>query len=282
MKTRLHTYYFDTTDKEQAAKYRELKRRLKYDEGLECFKSLGDHHATGTILEGHDIELETECLFADQWNTAPIADSVNGYHVFDWAENAIWNYGQENTTIKYGYWLEQTPEMKAIRQSISKCGYCGKQQPTGAFTFCPLCIDSEYLKPTELRLTRMMPISFDGQRPELSESERTYLMSLYREAQLHGTSERGAKRIAKARADVHAKYEAAITAATEERDGFIWLMDKGIRTDNVIYYSHTKQFHFGWRSPLSDDVVSELLNIISEFRWPYQLTCADGRKLTAV
>lgn len=38
---------------------------------------------------------------------------------------------------------------------------------------------------------------------------------------------------------------------------------------NVIYYDHTGRFGFGWREPLSDVELSTVLDIISEFSFPY-------------
>jgi len=53
----------------------------------------------------------------------------------------------------------------------------------------------------------------------------------------------------------------------------------GIKIDNCIYYSHTDRFSFGWRSPVSAEVVSEILNVISEFPFLYEIKCDDGKTL---
>jgi hypothetical protein len=58
-------------------------------------------------------------------------------------------------------------------------------------------------------------------------------------------------------------------------------MDHGYRDiDNVIYYTHTGKFGFGWRTPLDAAEVSALLDIITEFPYLYEIKAADGRKLT--
>lgn len=87
-------------------------------------------------------------------------------------------------------------------------------------------------------------------------------------------------RIAKARASLLADYDATIRNATTKRDAFLWLMDRGIKTGNVIFYSHTGRFSFGWRTKLDADTAAALLAVISEFSWPYDLLCADGRTLS--
>jgi len=52
--------------------------------------------------------------------------------------------------------------------------------------------------------------------------------------------------------------------------------------ENTIYYDHTGKFGFGWRQPLDAKTESALLDKISEFRWPYEISRAGKPKLTAV
>lgn len=58
-----------------------------------------------------------------------------------------------------------------------------------------------------------------------------------------------------------------------------WLLDHGISIENVIYYSHTDTFCFGWRDKCGAEFVGQVLEVISEFPYPYEIKCADGRKL---
>ncbi len=147
------------------------------------------------------------------------------------------------------------------------------------YVFCPHCIGSEYLKETDLHITRLKAIDDESNCAPLTDAERAHLMPLYKEAQIHGHTERDKKRIAAARATVAKDYDRAIRAATAKRDAFTWLMDNGIKLDNVIYYDHTETFCFGWRTPLGPELLSALLDVISEFHWRYQLKTADGRTL---
>lgn len=281
-----HAYRFDLNKPAEKEQYEALREKLT-GMGLKCFESWGgkgSHYSGG--LDGVTLQLETKHLFNNQWNTAPVAaaDSKtaaeNGMRVFDWAQDAC--VGDFPRWLKRGHWLEQTPEMAAIRRDVHKCGYCGAQEPASkGLVFCPHCIDSQYLEASNLYLTRLVCIADTNKpRPPLTEEERAALLPLYKDAQLHGTTERGKARIAKERADVESKFRKATHAATTERDGMIWLMDHGIRTDNCIYYSHTDRFCFGWRSPVSDEIKSALLDIISEFPFSYDIKCADGRTLS--
>jgi hypothetical protein len=280
-KTTLHTYYFDVSIADGKAAWDALRAKLKT--GPHCFGPvLADNYFAFRDLDGQEIELETAHLFENQWNTA------SGLRVFDWALTshiAGCRVDPENSPphIRRGHYLDQTAEMRSLRDNTSACGYCGKQEPAAkGYVFCPHCIDSEYLKEKDLYLTRMMPVSTPN-RAQLSDAERAHLLPLYRDAQLHGTTARGKARIARLRADIARDYAKAIADANAERDGFTWLLDNGfgqLAANNVIFYDHTGRFGFGWRTPCDAATVSALLEKISEFPGSYDIKCADGRTLS--
>lgn len=278
IKTVIHAYRFDVKVPAEKAAYQELRAKLK--DGPHLMESWGgaSHYAFVADIDGQEIELETECLFDNQWNTAPIAGhSENGLRVFDWAQDAAVLIP---ANIKQGHYLEQTDEMREVRRNTDKCGYCGKQEPAAkGYVFCPHCIGSQFLTVKDLPMTRMRPVCDSGPRRKesapLTEAEKAYLLPLYREAQLHGNTERDKARIAKERKDIAAKFEKAVRVATEERDGYTWLMDHGIRTDNVIYYSHTETFSFGWRTPIDAELETELLGELEGFPFAYEIKRAQ-------
>jgi len=279
LKTTIHSYYFDTRNPEEKAAYLALAKELKA-RGSECFETWGGNgHYNYKFKNGLDIELETSSLFENQWNTAPIPDiSDSGLRVFDWAQDYPIDFSK---SIKRGHYLELTDEMREIRRNVHKCGYCGKQEPAQkGYVFCPHCIGSSYLKSSDLPLLRMMPVEFKGNRAPLTEAEKAHLLPIYKEAQLHGNTERDKKRIADDRANLTKKRDKAIYIAETEFTGFSWLMDHGIKTDNCIYYSHTDRFCFGWRNPVDAEFLSELLDVVSEFPFAYDIKTQDGRTLS--
>ncbi len=280
IKTTLHAYEFNLHDPDQRAAYKDLCNKLR-ERGMRCteFVSTDGHtHHRNHIkpLDGCEITLELRHVFDNQWNTAPTETSDKGLRVFDWTQS----YLPHNEKYKAGHYLDVTAEMQAIRDNTNACGYCGYQtRAQRGDVFCPQCLDSEYLKASDLHLTRMQAVSAGHKRAALSEAEREHLLPLYRQAQIHGTTERGKRRAADRRRRVIEKHAKTTENAENERDGFLWLLDNGINVDNVIYYDHIGQFCFGWRKPVDDELRSELLNIISEFRWPYEIRCANGDKL---
>ncbi len=274
--TVLRAYRFDTSNTADAAAHDALRAKLTA-QGLTCFETwggdAGGHYLSQ--LDGLTLTLETDHLFANQWNTAPIPGvSETGYRVFDWAQDYMPD--GYNKRIKQGHYLEQTEGMIAIRKDTLKCGYCGNQEPAAtAPAFCQNCLDSEYLKSSELYLTRLVPVDCKGRPGPLTEAEAAELLPRYRDAQTTGSTERGRKRIAAARRKIADNYTKAVRVATTERDGFTWLMDHGFNTENVIFYSHTERFGFGWRSPVDPEVLSRLLDVISEFPFAYDIKTAD-------
>lgn len=273
MQTIFHAYRFNLKDAKQKAQWHALQTKLK-SLGLHCFETWGGNsHHYKPELDGTAIELETKHLFANQWNTAPIPGvSDLGLRIFDWAKDSnVPGWCADN--IAQGHWIEQTDEMREIRRNTIACGYCGRQEPAAkGYVFCPHCLDSEYLKASDLFLLRMLPVEIHNpERAPLSEAERGYLLPLYREAQIHGNSERGIQRKAKQCQDAIAECAKTIKDATIKRDATLWMLDRGLSVDNMIYYSHTGRFYFGWREPLSAEVANELLDHLCEFPFEYDL-----------
>ena len=263
--TVLHAYMFYIDQPQGKADYLALVEKLRAA-GLKCFETHGGgtHHRDD--LAG-PVTLETKHLFDNQWNTAPVG-AHSGHRVFDWAQDYMPN---RNPNLKRGHWLEQTEEMRTMRANRCKCGYCGNQMDMPDVpAFCPNCLDSEYLKSTELHLTRMQPVAND-KRAALTEAELAERLPLYKDAQLHGSTARGKARIAKRRADIAKKRDAEIHHANVEHDGLLWLMDHGI-SEEPIYYSHTGKFGFGWRSSGVDAAVKpELLAALADFPFAYEI-----------
>jgi hypothetical protein len=263
LKTKLHFYRFDA--KKDAVAYAALHEQLS--DGRHFFNVNSDpKNKWDDTPRVEEVELEMGHLFADQWNTK------DGRRVFDWYEGIVWINGRQRD-YRAGHWLEITPEMRELRRNTNVCGYCGKYEPAVKGSVFHLdCLDSEYLKESELHLLRMLPVDqFMPKRAPLTEAERAYLLPLFTKAQIEGSSERGAARIAKARRDIAQKAAKAIENATTERAGLLWLLDHGINTDNVIYYPHTGRFCFGWRKPLSESEYSALVEKTTEFLFDYDI-----------
>lgn len=274
MKTKLHHYSF-TLPKDKEA-YQAMAKEIEANgpEGRgRWMHALGngrfDYSKAGTVEE---VELDPSCLFENQWNET--TESGNR-RLFDWYEEAIFNEGRENKNVKRGHWLEITAEMTAARTDVRKCGYCGKHygplhDPIPG-EFCTACLDSAYLKESDLHLLRLLPLVGLQKREKLTEAESAALLPAYVDRQTTGTDSRAKQRRDKQRADVVKEYERDTANAKTKHDGKLWLWDRGFDLDNVTYYSHTGKFGFGWRSPLSDSVASKLLDIISEFPYPYEI-----------
>jgi len=132
--------------------------------GLKKFDSIAESHSRFyndliKPLNGQEIELETEFLFINQWNTAKTQTSEKGLRVFDWSEPIY-----PNKDIKEGMYLLQTPEMIEVRKNTCKCGFCGKQYYKPSFDFCTNCLGSEYLKVNDLFLLKLENVSFSDSR----------------------------------------------------------------------------------------------------------------------
>lgn len=282
MKTTLHHYSFDISKPEQKKLYFAMVHEIESN-GPEArghkMHSISDRFKASKAGTSEPVEIETECVFDNQWNSTTD-------RLFDWFEEAIFRNGIENKTVKRGHWLEITPEMASLRTNTFKCGYCGKhygpnheEKPSDGF--CRACLDNSYLTEDRLHLLRLLPLVGHQDRDNLTKEELEHLMPLYVARQTTGKDSRAKAKRDKERADVLADYDSTTKAATIERDGFLWLWDHGMNLDNVIYYSHTGVFCFGWREPVSASVESAILDFISEFPFAYEIKSVNGVKKAA-
>ena len=276
IKTKLHRYSVERGSPE--AKEIDALRKATQGEGagspMICIGKMDYPQRFPHIVE--EVELDPSFLFDNQWNEA----GDKGRRLFDYYEESAHN--PKFKTTRYGHWLEITPEMVAIRNQVHKCGYCGQHYPEPTTTgFCTKCLGSEYLEEKELKLLRLLPAanSFNGKRPELSSEEMAILLPAYRREQGLGKEARDVEKLKGLRLKVSkivqdAKDEAAkkIADAEIEQDGKNWLLDHNFRgIDNVIFYSHTQRWAFGWRKALSDGEKSYLKDMLCEFPYDYDL-----------
>lgn len=281
IKTTIHAYRFDLSKSDDAKAYAELCSKMKA-QGTECFETWGGLSHYQPSWDGLQITLETEFVFDNQWNTAPIVGVTDkGLRVFDWAQD----YQKYMKDLKQGHYLTITPEMVEVRTNRLKCGYCGKQYDKRDIpsppVFCRHCLGSEYLKPENLKLTRVEPVSHQTFAP-LTAEETAELMPLY-EAEQAG---KGGERAKKARdaygSRIRKDFEEKTAEITTKYQGLQWLYDRGcpIRLlNNCIYYSHKDLFTFGWRDKLhAGGDLDWLLNNLSEFPYEYSIETTEGTK----
>jgi hypothetical protein len=95
----------------------------------------------------------------------------------------------------------------------------------------------------------------------------------------YGAPGQHAKRLDRQRDDLLKHTEQKIAELTETKAVMLWLLDHGLSTENAIYYNHKHQLCFGWRDKVGPDFESQILAVISECPYSYEIRCADGRVL---
>lgn len=270
MKAILHFYNYDTNKPEDREPYHKLKvnleREIRDRARGHMMRSIPSKSciSTGHGGRGVEIELEVEHLFENQW------DSNRG-RVFDWYEAAYFNqFGRPLNNLKSGHWIELPQTLIDLRRNIVKCGYTGEVYPIvkePKFNTSHKALSSPYLKEEDLHMLRLVPVidSFRVTREPLTEEERNWLVPLYIEAQTKRRAEDTEKLLKKLKLDQEKKIE----LATEEYEGFVWLISNGIPTENVIYYPHTRTFCIGWRTSVSPEIKAVFESKLQDF--PYKV-----------
>lgn len=279
MKTKIRTYSFNLDRVEDREPYHQLRARLSAE------VKAGKRGHCLNVIAGHDKEdrvwgegvknaeasgvltLETEHLFGNQWN------STEAGRVFDWYEGI--NF--QNRLLKFGHYLEITPEMEAVRRNTFACGYTGQQFPAEgapAFNVTEDGLASFGLKESELYLLRLLPIWPENEkRAPLTAEEREYLLPLYVKAR----EKVNAVEREKQRAEVEAEYKRDSARAEMEYNGKTWLLDRGLSLENVIFYNHTERFSFGWRTPYGPTAAASIADALRGFPFAYDIQ-TEGTK----
>lgn len=286
-KAKLHYYRFNVSIPAEREQYDSMVDRIKQNQPevrgrwMHTISPPAERSKRSMGNETVEVEVELKHIFENQWNTTDGAGG--GLRVFDWYQEYMTS--GMNQTIRTGHWLELTPELADARRSTMKCQFCGCQygpyhQAIPEKLFCLACLDSPYLKQEELYLTRLKHLAVpDFKCQPLTDAESAWLVPLYVDRQTVGNTSRAVKARAAELEKIESKYKRDISKAETEYRGFKWLHGKGLNIDNVIYYSHTDTFSFGWRTPLSADVVKQILQNVSEFPFKYELKCVDGKTL---
>lgn len=191
--------------------------------------------------ESTEVVLETKHLFKNQWNTE------DGRRVFDWFEE----YQPHAPNLRIGHYLVVTEEMKQVRHNRWECGYCGHQTDDPQNDYHLGCLGSKYLEEKHLSLTKYRRVDDAVDRPEEVPQELKDLFSAEQQ-------KRRAKEAVELRQRIVAEAEKAAKEANLKADVFCFLLDNGIDIDNVIFYSHKNEFHFGWRNPIPADELAIL------------------------
>ena len=279
MKTKLHHYYIsDATTPEGRAAYDEIKRQIGEQRHGNPMHCIAHDYQPGIGVE--DVELDAAHLFENQWNEA----GDKGRRLFDWFEV----HELHNKRMRRGHWLEVTDEMHAARESTRVCGYCGAlygplHSPAPERGICTSCAGSEYLTTKYYDLLRVAPLGLNQERAPLTSEELDYLRPIIAEAQKRGEESKRQEIAARTLANIRELREEArevIKNANNEANGRQWFYDRGfLNQENLIYHNHTRTFSWGWRNGVNPELLSQLLAVISEFPYRYEIKTEDGRTL---
>jgi hypothetical protein len=213
--------------------------------GLHCFSAVGD--PSELPPDGAEFSPgDPKGLHSDQMTTA------EGVRIFDFRVIAEFSPLGARLARRSGYILEDDESFRDVqrtRRETLTCGYCGSRKPLSKVDgegthWCDRCTGSEYLNAGNLPLLELRPLSeFMPTRaapvPEwLSvEWERRQRDTAQRKAA--GRLAQNMEKIEQERADL-ALESALITALAAA--GLEWRL-----LDNLIHYSHSREFVFGWR-----------------------------------
>lgn len=262
MKTTLTHYHFDISSPAEKEAYSELIAKLNG----KCFRVITK--PSDKFPPEGDVTLDVsniKNIWENQWNT------TCGFRVFDWYEGIY-----PNRNIKKGYYLDVTSEMKSLRDSLLRCGYCG-HTVTVPQSFCTSCIGSTHLTVSDLKLLRMMPVSSQSNREELSENELAILTEEFNKAKVKAIHHKySADEKEHQYKEEYKLFRDSLKKAENRFTGFNFLLENNISQENCIYYDHTGVFCFGWKQPLPDAAADYLEELLEGFPGKYEIKRHSG------
>lgn len=206
--------------------------------------------------QGSPVTLECAHLFHDQWNSTEFG------RVFDHCE-----FSWQDPSIITGYWLEQTDEMREIRDKTYRSPYSGKYCSEAEALAEPFELEdltSEYLKRHELHLTRRYKVSYGfGPRVPLTEAELERLMPIW----INKQQKRRTKQILNLGIEQDRKLE----HMRREFHGQVWLLERGNDIENWLYYNHigAGTFCYGWRDKTTERARGDD-RALEDFPYPWE------------
>ncbi len=266
IKVKVSRYSFDIREPEEKAKYEKIQEECKAL-GYKLFDVTDTTPWDKRVKEG-EYEIELKHLFNNQYNTVAIDDDTPGKRVHDWYESINW----EARHRKSGYYLTgDIAQLKAAKDNRLNCGYCGAQYDKGLTThkLCTKCVGSEYLTEDNWPLLILIPVSeerdYEGCKACLSSSDLTKLREEFEAAKVERRRLLTARRLAKAdQVLIDAAKKAESNLAEAHIKAVLLRLDLDI--DDVIYYSHTKEWVWGWRKPVTGAERAAIMEVITANR----------------
>ena len=260
MQTRLTYYYLNVSKPDDRAEYLALLDRMAKDPDRgPVFCAWGSKWKAHPHNEVEEIELDTGHLFDNQWNEA----GDKGRRLFEWYEEYV-----DNKNIHLGYVMDLTPEMLEAKRNRYRCHFCAFQIDNPKVEFCPSCLGSQFLEEKDLSLTRLTPVTESYSKAKVPADRYVE----YRAEQIRCRRIRLRERKANNRKSAERKLE----LAQIEFDGFTWCLDNGIDTNDLIFYSHTERFCYGWHDGLDDVRYSEAEEKFKGFPYAVDLKRKGG------
>jgi hypothetical protein len=202
-------------------------------------------------------DIETRHLFDNQSTTASL-------RIFDFAD---YSRRPDTQHLRYGHYIENLDELNAARDLRHKCGWCGHQADAPTDEWCPKCRGSEYLTPFFYKLLKMQPVSDESARDTQPPTEVLEDIVVKQAAMTKLKIEK----------QIQTKFDLLdqkLKDAKLETKFLRECVDRGVgisQLDNMIFYSHTQRFCFGWKRAIPEAEKASILEKIKPIMGLYEV-----------
>jgi hypothetical protein len=219
------------------------------DKGLQAFHSLSFQFSK--VPEGEYI-VETEHMFNNQYNVRGInGEEKKNLRIFEYCRmlnDSTYRGRGDLKPTNIGYYIaEGIEEIRAYQNRITHCNYCGAQYIDSKQKICDKCLDSKYLEPDNYKLLWLTGLNEKYKSEELPAGTVKKIKRLQKE--------RAIKDLKKQRAEYVLRLMVKKIDSEAEFNFKHLLIDAEFSVkelENLIFYTHSNTFCFGWRESIQD------------------------------
>ena len=261
IKFTLNKYYYDISKPEQYHEYQTQVVSRAENLSFKIFQSVSEsHHSKGWLQDlPTKVVVDTDFLFNNQFNTVAENGVSSGYRLHFWYEAMY-----PNKDIKEGYFVTgDIDEMYDLLSRTYVNGYTGETVTIEGNDTPPYCDDSEktlsseHLEKSQLRQLMYSPLR--GEKEIMGQQVLAKLEEQYKFYQTKANRLREQQRH-KAAMDEHNKKQRQMVKEHEIR---LEVVKARGNCKNLIYYSHTDTFCYGWNQHVTENQGEQFLKDVA-------------------
>lgn len=235
----IQSYYFNIEKEKERVEYEMISRKVK-NYG---YKKWASACFNKEIAKTGEIEIDTENLFGNQFNTSSDSPTSRSRRLHFWVEGKV-----PNKNIRKGYYLEKNKELEDYIEEFYVCNFCGQgYHKSSVPKFCKSCMGSDFLSESDFSL--LVPRKLGEPIEQISEKTHEEIKEVRIDVLRNELPEKMEESKRERTQKCLDECKETIKKAEYKKDVMLWLIENNVKTSNCIVYDYGN-ICFGWRSSI--------------------------------